>query len=163
MLETAGNGAGIVYSLAADPAMVRSIDRNPRKLHDLSPFLGLVRDQPAEFGRGHRLGDAADLGQPRHELRVLQRLIDRLVEQFDDFRRRALGRGDAVEAHRFEARHRLGNRGNIRHARPAFWRGDAERTRTVPPRACSIAEGRLSKINCTLLEMMSGKAIAEPR
>src|SRR6478735_9606751 len=39
MLKTAGNGAGIVYRLAADPAMVRSIDRYPGKLHDLSPFL----------------------------------------------------------------------------------------------------------------------------
>src|ERR1700730_5844756 len=35
--------------------------------------------------------------------------------------------------------------------------------RTVPARDCSSADGKLSKISCTLLEMMSGKAIADPR
>ena len=57
-----------------------SIHRNAGEFHHLAPLLGLVGDQLAEFGRRHRLRDAADLGEPRHQLGVLQRFADRLVE-----------------------------------------------------------------------------------
>jgi len=49
------------------------IDRNAGEFHHFAPFLGLVGDQFAEFGRRHRFGNAADLGQPRHQLGILQR------------------------------------------------------------------------------------------
>ena len=68
-----------------------SIDGNTGEFHHLAPFYRLVRDQLAEFGRRHRLRNATDLSESRHQLRILQRLADRLVKRGDDFRRRALG------------------------------------------------------------------------
>src|SRR5882724_1961845 len=76
--EAAGNGAGIVYRVIGDPAMPGSIDRDAGEFHHFPPFLGLVVHQFAEFGWCHRLGNAADLGEPRHQLGVLQRLADGL-------------------------------------------------------------------------------------
>ena len=68
-----------------------SIDGNTGKFHHLAPFLRLVRDQLAEFGRRHRLRNAADFSKARDQLGILQRLADGLVKRGDDFRRRALG------------------------------------------------------------------------
>src|ERR1700744_798471 len=80
------------------PAMPRiSLHRNAGEFDHLAPFLGLVRDQLAEFGRRHRPGDAACGGELLDDLRILQRLGDRLVEDLHDLRRRAPWRGDAVE------------------------------------------------------------------
>ena len=92
------------------------IHRNAGKFHHFAPFLGLVGDELAEFGRRHRLRNAADLGEPRHQLGVLQRFADRLVEDIDDFRRRALRHRDAVEADGLESRHGFGDRGHVGHA-----------------------------------------------
>src|SRR5258708_25696818 len=74
-----------------------SLHRDARELDHLAPFLGLVGDQLAEFGRRHRLRDAADVGKPRHQLGIFQRFPDRLVEDVDDLGWRALGRRDAAE------------------------------------------------------------------
>src|SRR5204862_5508399 len=98
--SAAGNGACIVYSGADDPAMPGLIHRNAGEFHHFAPLLGLVGDQFAEFGRRHRLWNTADVGEPRHQFGVLQRLADRLVEDVDDLGWRALSRRDAVEADR---------------------------------------------------------------
>ena len=45
-------------------------------LHDLCPLLGLVRDQLAEFGRCHRLRQAANLGEKAKETATAQREAD---------------------------------------------------------------------------------------
>src|SRR5947209_9311550 len=131
------------YNAARDPAMPRrqwaairaaSLDRNTGEFHHLAPFLCLIGDQFAEFRRRHRLWNAANLSQPRHQLGILERLANRLVERGDDFRRRALWRRDAIESNRLESRHRFGDGGYIRHAGPALRRGDAQRAHAAAAR-----------------------------
>src|SRR5579862_7176189 len=95
------------FSPAGCPAMTKyevvpvSLHRNAGEFDHLAPFLGFVRNELAEFGRCHRLRDAADGDELLGDLGILQRLADRLVELFHDLRRRALWRGNAVEADRF--------------------------------------------------------------
>src|SRR5579872_4652950 len=77
-----------------------SIHRDACEFDHLAPLLGLIGNELAEFGGRHRFRKAAHFGQARHELGVLQRVVDRLVELLHDFRRRALRRGNAVETDR---------------------------------------------------------------
>src|ERR1700730_18703451 len=96
-----------------------SIHRPPGKLHHLAPLLGLIGNQSAEFGRRHRFWETADGGELLDQLWILQRLADRLVEDVDDLRRRALGRRDDIKPDRLESPHGLGNRRDVGQAGPA--------------------------------------------
>ena len=122
------------------------VHRHPGELDHLAPLLGFVGNELAELGRRHRLRDTAGFGEPSHQLRILQRFADRLVKGVDDFGRRALRRGDAVESDR-------SNPGTVSamagiSGTPGQRCGEVTPSaRTVPPRDCSNAEGRLSKIN----------------
>src|SRR5262249_2675353 len=68
------------------------VDAGAGEFDDLAPFLGLAGDDIAEIGgrAGHRR--AAELGEPRLDVAIGQRVLDRLVEHRDDLGRRLLGR-----------------------------------------------------------------------
>src|SRR5439155_19996114 len=103
-----GSSPGVTAKCAA-PKPSRLIHRHTREFDHLAPFLGLVSDELAEFAGRHRLRNSADVAKPRDHLGIFQGLADCLVENVDDFRRRSLWRGDAVESDRFQSWKRLGS------------------------------------------------------
>src|SRR5260370_209606 len=112
-----GSSPGITTNVRQASVLIH---RDPCELNHLAPFLGLVGDELAELGRRHRLWNSADFGKPRDQLGIFQRFTNRLVEDLHDLRRRALRRGDAIEADGLESRHDLGNGGGSWRTRAAL-------------------------------------------
>src|SRR5712692_10327717 len=66
------------------------------ELDHLGPLLCFVRNELAEVGRGKGKHRAAQLGEPRLQLRVDESRIDLLVELVNDLRGRVLRSADPV-------------------------------------------------------------------
>src|SRR5262249_23367419 len=85
----------------------------------LGPFLNLFGDELAEVSG--RAGDqrAAELEQPRLELRILERCVDLSVEHVDDPDRRCLRRTDAEQRGGIVARNEVAHGRDVRQPLPS--------------------------------------------
>src|SRR5262245_4091339 len=88
-----------------------NVDRCPSLLrldvdrpNHLAPLLRVVSDELAEIGGRAGTQRAAELDQPRVELRILERCVDLPVEPVDDRDRRCLRCTDAEQRGRLVAR-----------------------------------------------------------
>ena len=108
---------------------VASIHRDVGGPDYLGPFLRIISDELAKFGRPHwhRFGD--EFGEVRLHRRVGERRTNLLAERVDDRLRRAPRRAQPEPSGRVVARHAIGNRRNVRQRGRALCR---QVTRSVP-------------------------------
>src|SRR5262249_40561582 len=85
----------------------------------LGPLLGVVGDEPAEIGGRAGKQRAAELEQPRLELRILERCVDLSVEPVDDPDRRCLRRTDAEQRSGLVARNEVAHGRDVRQPLPS--------------------------------------------
>src|SRR5262249_25700586 len=84
------------FLASADLAGMGTVARpHVREFHDLGELLGLAGDEPAEVGWRARQRRAAELGEPRFDLGIIQRGVDLAVELVDDGGGRALRHAEA--------------------------------------------------------------------
>src|SRR5262245_8399080 len=89
--STCPGGRSNVLSNGMSSAMRGALlHRDLADLDDLFPLRGLVLDQLGEVRRGTTDLDAAEIGEPRRDLLILQRRVDLAIEPLDDGGRRAL-------------------------------------------------------------------------
>src|SRR5215471_1128772 len=84
-----------------------------------APFLGIVDNELAELGGGHRRRLGADIGKARVELGVREAGVDLAVELVDDVARNFAGRANAVPPDRLVARHEVADGWKFRQRRGA--------------------------------------------
>src|SRR5262249_62087718 len=99
-----------------------------RKLDDLAPFLGLVCDKLAKLSGRTTEGHAPKFGKLRPNLGIGKRLIDLLVESFDDFGWSAFGRANTKPRTRREARYEVTHCRKVRQCLHARRSGDCQGT-----------------------------------
>src|SRR6516225_2992759 len=81
-----------------------------RELDDLAPLVDFSSYELSEAGGGACQYRATEVGKSRFQFGIGEASVDRAVELFNNFRRRTLGRRDAVERSRLVARHEFRHR-----------------------------------------------------
>src|SRR5262249_18008959 len=102
VIERAGS---IKVRRSRRPPAGRAIRLGAGEPDHLGPLLGIVGDRPAEVGGPVRLGvgGRAHLGEPRTQVRILERRVDLAIEQRDHLRGRILRRAQAAPRARLVA------------------------------------------------------------
>jgi hypothetical protein len=120
----------------------------------LVPFLGFVGDEPAEVGGRAGERHAAEVGQPRLDLRIGERGVDLGVERLDDRGGRALRRADAPPVAPLVARHEFGDRRHVRQRVRACHGGDGEHAQLV---GLDVFDGRGHRVELARLPPAPGR------
>src|SRR6516225_3260753 len=105
----------------------------------LGPLLGFVGDQLAEVGRGAGKHRAAQVGEPRLHLGVVESRVDLFVQLVDDLGRRGLRYAEAVPITPLVARQELTHGRDVRQRVRARRSGYCERTQPPSP---DVLDGR---------------------
>src|SRR5215467_1810390 len=103
---------------------------------DIAPLLGFVGDELAEVGRRAWKCGGAPLGKPRLHLGIGKGRVDLRVELVDDLGWRVARRADAGPEAKLIARHKFGNRREVRQHRRACRDGYCQRAKFPGPDVC---------------------------